>query len=570
MIHGGLTLEQYAGVTAAVAEKIPLADVLAQEQIDATEWPAAERAWREAIVSAPDLQMQLIRKRRIAEDCLFRKAEPLDSDPGAWTGLLSAISLADDPDAVVTGLGITMADVGRLGRRWKQKAAADPEVAKKLQEVAPTAKAPTKLDVGPMKLSPFPWTPAPKAPEAPVAPSSAAASASAFPDGPIGEPQRHLASFQLKPVAATPAPQAVQPPSASETPLLGIQAISQQTAWAPSSATKGPSTPFEAPDPEARGVSLTQYATLVTKLQARGADRSAILSAAKLDEAAYTAVCAHYDKLFSKKAMLSIEFSRLLTAAQKALAEEKTSPSSAGRTEDMPAVSRATAAAMSAGKSTPPPTSQPTSQPPSGGAASADPPSAMRSAPTLSVAQYAWVFVTLKKATPADMPNVLERLRLTPESRRELDADWAAKIKKDSGVRYDFKQALARSMSTEDVEREVREIIDPMSVKGSGTAQLPDSLADLARPRAAALPFGGPAGAEPRAGAPDGLMPLAKYAQIAAMVAREGNPVGTLQRVGVDPSQWQANVNGYARQFAERPALRAEFDQLVQRWGLPR
>lgn len=552
MKHGGLTLEQYAGVTAAVAENIALADVLAQEQIDATAWPDAERAWREAIVGAPDLQLQLVQKRRIAEDCLSRKIEPLDADPAAWTGLLSAIALTDDPDALVGALGITMADVGRLGRKWKQKAL-DPEVAKKLQELAPTAQPPAKVSVGPIQLNPFPWTPAPKPVE--LGKASTAAPDAPFLDGPIGEPQRHLASFQLKPAAVDFTPPAVAPPPARSS-------VPVETAWAPSTPASGPSTPFEAPDPGAHGVSLTQYATLVAKLQAPTANRRAVLEGAKLDEAAYAAVSAHYDKVFSKKAMLSLEFTRLLAAAQKALREEAlpASSSSAGRTEDMPAVPRAAAARALA--SAPPPA-------PSIGPTSAHAPS--RSAPSLSVAQYAWVLVTLKKAAPETLPSVLDRLRLTPETRRELDADWAARIRKDSGARHDFKEALGRLLPPDDVERELVAILGPIAT-GSGTAQLPDALADRARPKAA-LPFH-PAGA-PRSErepiAPDaGLLPLSRYAEVAATIAREGNPVGTLQRVGIDPALWQANVSGYAKQFAERPALRSEFERLVQLWGLAR
>ena len=36
----GATLERYAGVSAAVAEGIPLSQVLEQEQIEAKDWPA--------------------------------------------------------------------------------------------------------------------------------------------------------------------------------------------------------------------------------------------------------------------------------------------------------------------------------------------------------------------------------------------------------------------------------------------------------------------------------------------------------------------------------------------------
>ena len=68
LVLAGLTLEQYAGVTAALAEEFPLAEILKQERIEPTEWLAAAEAWCEAIVCAANLQIDLTRARRIAED----------------------------------------------------------------------------------------------------------------------------------------------------------------------------------------------------------------------------------------------------------------------------------------------------------------------------------------------------------------------------------------------------------------------------------------------------------------------------------------------------------------------
>ncbi len=154
----GVTLEQFAGVRAASAEGIPLGDVLAQEDIQSDAWANAALAWREAVAESQALHVELIQKQRIAEETLGRKVEPLDDDPSAWVGLLSALATSDTPEELLKHLGITMTDVGRLGRVWRRRAEADDSIAKKLAELAPTAKPPEAVKVGPIELRPFPWT----------------------------------------------------------------------------------------------------------------------------------------------------------------------------------------------------------------------------------------------------------------------------------------------------------------------------------------------------------------------------------------------------------------------------
>ena len=86
MLLGGLSLEQYAGVTAALAEQFDLSQILDQEGIDPSAWPAASRAWSRAIVEATNLQILLTEKRRIAEDCLARSLVQGCCRPLATTG----------------------------------------------------------------------------------------------------------------------------------------------------------------------------------------------------------------------------------------------------------------------------------------------------------------------------------------------------------------------------------------------------------------------------------------------------------------------------------------------------
>jgi hypothetical protein len=157
----GVRLDQYAGVTAALAEGVALREVLAQERIDEEAWPAADRAWKEAFVEAPDLLLRYMQLRRKAEDCLSRRIEPLEDDPAAWAGLLGALALDRDPDRVLQSLGLRMSDVGRLGRLWRDKVESDPALVERLTNLAGNAKPPKVVRCGPAVLRPFPWTPRP-------------------------------------------------------------------------------------------------------------------------------------------------------------------------------------------------------------------------------------------------------------------------------------------------------------------------------------------------------------------------------------------------------------------------
>lgn len=168
-------MEQHAGVTTAVAEEIPLADVLRQEGIQESDWTAADAAWKQALAESPDLMLAYFGKRRDAEDALSRRIDPLDQDPGAWAGFLAQMQSASDSGALLQALGLRASDLGRLGRSWKRKAESDPSVADKLAEWAGKAAPVQTLQVEPSRLKPFPWSPlaAARAPAAaPPAPQS--------------------------------------------------------------------------------------------------------------------------------------------------------------------------------------------------------------------------------------------------------------------------------------------------------------------------------------------------------------------------------------------------------------
>ncbi|MFO0615667.1 MAG: hypothetical protein U0414_23940 [Polyangiaceae bacterium] len=444
----GITLEQYSGVTAAISVGLPLARVLAQEQIDAATWPAAARAWSEAIAGSSEVLIEHMQKRRIADDCLARKISPLEDDPAAWVGLLGALALAEAPGDLVGALGITMADVGRIGRAWKRRATSDPALAARMQELAPSAAAPTKLDVGPLELRRFPWSPAPPPPPANKDTRGALGVGAALPERAIGEVERNLASFQiaeqraLAPRSGLGAPDLPPPPPPAPAPppsSAGAQLV--VTAMPAVDASTKPVTPFEVLDPAARGVTLVRYAETVAALQAPHADRRAVLAKIDLDEASFEAVNAYYERRFSREARWALEFGRLLNEAQKARAARE-----AKRSDPELGAEEATVADE--------PLSAPSSTKP----------------PELSVEQYAWVLATLRRASEAELPGVLARLRLSPETRAALDATWDAKTRRDPALSRALDQALAKLGAPPRAKPWVRDTADmPAANKGIPT-----------------------------------------------------------------------------------------------------
>lgn len=64
--------------------------------------------------------------------------------------------------------------------------------------------------------------------------------------------------------------------------------------------------------------------------------------------------------------------------------------------------------------------------------------------PELSVEQYAWVVSRLRRAAAADLAGTLVTLRLTPETREQLEAHWRARMGRDPALQQAFIAALGR------------------------------------------------------------------------------------------------------------------------------
>ncbi len=154
-----LTVEQYAGISAAIADGYPLDDVLANEGLAPKAWPGADIAWKQKLVADPATFESYRTRLGEAEDWLGRKVTPLDDDLAAWLGFLGAYAVHAAPFDLLGGLGLGMNDLGRLQRRWSKRLAEDQELAKQAVDLAKTKpSAVPRVSAAKGVLTPFPWS----------------------------------------------------------------------------------------------------------------------------------------------------------------------------------------------------------------------------------------------------------------------------------------------------------------------------------------------------------------------------------------------------------------------------
>jgi len=142
----GLTVEQYAGISAAIADGYPLDAVLANEGLAPKAWPEADTTWKQRLVGDPATFESYRARLGEAEDWLGRKVTPLDDDLAAWMGFLGAYGAHTAPFDLLGGLGLGTGDLGRLQRRWQKRLASDEELAKQAAELA--KKKPSAVGLG--------------------------------------------------------------------------------------------------------------------------------------------------------------------------------------------------------------------------------------------------------------------------------------------------------------------------------------------------------------------------------------------------------------------------------------
>ena len=160
---GGVTLEQHAGVAAALSEGFALAQILATEQLDAAGWRGADVAWKQRLAQDGAAGGSTFTAYRVkleeAEDALSRSVTPLDDDLEAWLGFLHTWSSNPDPVGMLKKLGLGTNDVSRLRRRWSKRLDDNSKLALEAAKIAARGPKPLPaISVAPSKLLPFPWS----------------------------------------------------------------------------------------------------------------------------------------------------------------------------------------------------------------------------------------------------------------------------------------------------------------------------------------------------------------------------------------------------------------------------
>lgn len=275
-------------------------------------------------------------------------------------------------------------------------------------------------------------------------------------DGVLALEFGRLLALAKKPRAAQPAASsapfgtgtvlALDVPKVAPTPFEAAPAKGASTR--PGAATElGPApptgrvTPFQPTPPEVHGFNLMRYCELVAARGEPGVDIESVLAEFSIDADTHARVEAYWRRKFEENGLLALEFGRLHTQAKQARAGRKAPRAAAFGTGTSLAVDvpRNVIPFAAPAKEAAPAPDTPT---PTQGA-----PPAPAPVPELRVEQYAWVVAALRKTT--DEAATLARLRLTPETRKELEARWAARMAADSALREAFLNALARHLAGE-------------------------------------------------------------------------------------------------------------------------
>ncbi|AUX46765.1 uncharacterized protein SOCE26_082740 [Sorangium cellulosum] len=244
VLHG-ISLAQFAAVTAALADGFELPAVLAVEGVAPAAWPGAEAAWKARLVEEslkegqglfPSYRSRLAE----AEDRLARRISPLETDLAAWTAFLKAYSSHPSPFALLDGLGLGVNDISRLSRLWTRRLAGSPELQERAAELAREAGAELpELRIEPGILVP---SAAAAAPAEPV-PADAAW------EPPLVLPSAYRPSSREEPPEELPAPEATAAPSPAPPPSAYAAPLPPGTALS-LDIPRGPALPFAPADPD--------------------------------------------------------------------------------------------------------------------------------------------------------------------------------------------------------------------------------------------------------------------------------------------------------------------------------
>lgn len=162
----GVSLAQYAGIQAAVAQGFPLEQALANERLSARKWDRCRAAWTARLAregQGSPSSAALRDKLAEAARWLGRRVTPLEEDIVAWLSFLGAYAADPAPSALLARLGLRDEDVQRLVLAWKRRTDEDEALARKALEIVRKGpRAVPAVRVTPGKLRPFPWSPGPE------------------------------------------------------------------------------------------------------------------------------------------------------------------------------------------------------------------------------------------------------------------------------------------------------------------------------------------------------------------------------------------------------------------------
>lgn len=148
---GMVTFEQYAFVTAGVADGIKLADLLEYQEIDPASWEMADEGFLDLLLDDVDagalLTLRLGDLQLEARQLWRRSMPPLDTDLRAWLDFQRGLGLEEKPHERLRALGIGVGELGLLHREWSERLEKDTALRAEAAEILKDAPGPVEVAV---------------------------------------------------------------------------------------------------------------------------------------------------------------------------------------------------------------------------------------------------------------------------------------------------------------------------------------------------------------------------------------------------------------------------------------
>lgn len=133
-----LGLDALARVEAADQDDIPLDEVLCELNVEEPAWLSA----RPSLIMQASENASAFKSYQAAlesaQDGYHRSVEPLYDDVEAWVAYSLALSTPAGTASLLSEKGLTLGDLARLERHWRQRMQRDPSVAKQAKEAKQT------------------------------------------------------------------------------------------------------------------------------------------------------------------------------------------------------------------------------------------------------------------------------------------------------------------------------------------------------------------------------------------------------------------------------------------------